>query len=188
MVSFFPELNRKRPPVAGLDFISHGLCPIVHDASDAGVMQTLEAVPHITASARAIIADKVYRLGPSTIAMRQNPYGTRVIPNPEAARVCMTDDDPRHRTVFGAAYALGLAAALVGSGVEVWTPAGLYGPRGVMDWNGRAYPLARVLAELAARAGLPVEAELQPNISARLRFDGAEMTTNLASYVRTELA
>ncbi len=188
VVSFFPELNRKRPPVAGLDFVSHGLCPIVHDASDAGVMQTLEAVGHITASARAIIGKRPYRLGPSTIAMRQNPYGARVIPNPEAARVCMTDDDPRHRTEFGAAYALGLAAALVGSGVEVWTPAGLYGPRGVMDWKGRPYPLARVLAELAARAGERVEAELRPNTSARLRFAGAEMTTNLAGYMRTELA
>lgn len=188
VVSFFPELNRKRPPVAGLDFVSHGLCPIVHDASDIGVMQTLEAVAHITASARAIIAGTAYRLGPSTIAMRQNPYGARLIPNPEAARICMTDDDPRHRTVFGAAYALGLAAALVGSGVEVWTPAGLYGPRGLMDWNGRAYPLARVLAELAARAGQQVDAELLPNVSAQLRFSGAKMTTNLISYVRTELA
>lgn len=188
MVSFFPELNRKRPPVEMLDFVSHGLCPIVHDASDQGVMQTLEAVGHITASARAIIGDKAYRLGPSTIAMRQNPYGARTIPNPDQGRVCMTDDDPRHRTSFGAAYVLGLAAALVGSGVQVWTPAGLYGPRGVMDWNGRSYPLAQVLAELAARAGQPVEAELRPNIAARLRFDGAEMTTNLASYMRTELA
>ncbi len=188
MVSFFPELNRKRPPVAPLDFVSHGLCPIVHDASDAGVMQTLEAVAHITASARAIIAGKAYRLGPSTIAMRQNPYGARVIPNPDGARVCMTDDDPRHRAVFGAAYVLGLAAALVGSGVEVWTPAGLYGPRGVMDWGGRAYPLAHVLAELSARAGERVDAELRPNVSARLRFEGAKMTTNLATYVRTELA
>ncbi len=188
MVSFFPELNRKRPPVALLDYVSHGLCPIVHDASDAGVIQTLEAVGHITASARAIIGDRPYRLGPCTIAMRQNPYGARVIPNPEAAQVCMSDDDPRHRTVFGAAYVLGLAAALVGSGVEVWTPAGLYGPRGVMDWNGRAYPLARVLAELAARAGERLDAELRPNLLARLQFAGAEMTINLATYVRTELA
>ncbi|WP_054007115.1 hypothetical protein [Cypionkella psychrotolerans] len=188
MVSFFPELNRKRPPVAMLDFVSHGLCPIVHDASDAGVMQTLEAVPHITASARAIIGGKAYRLGPSTIAMRQNPYGARVIPNPRLALVCMTDDDPRHRTEFGAIYAMELAAALVGSGVEVWTPAALYGPRGVMDWNGRSYPLARVLAGLAARAGEPVEAELLPNVATRLRFAGAEMTTNLARFVRTELA
>lgn len=188
MVSFFPELNRKRPPVAALDFVSHGLCPIVHDASDAGVMQTLEAIAHITVSARAIIAGKPYRLGPSTIAMRQNPYGARVIPNPAQGRVCMSDDDPRHRSTFGAAYAVGLAAALVGSGVTVWTPAGLYGPRGVMDWQGRSYPLARVLAELAALAETEVTAELVPNVSARLCFAGAEITTNLATYVRTELA
>jgi len=188
MVSFFPELNRKRPPVAHLDFVSHGLCPIVHDASDQGVMQTLEAVSHITASARAIIGDRPYRLGPSTIAMRQNPYGARVIANPGLGQVCMTDDDPRHRSTFGAAYVVGLAAALVGSGVTVWTPAGLYGARGVMDWHGHSYPLARVLADLAARAQMPVEAELVPQVLARLRFDGAEITTNLASYVRTELA
>lgn len=188
MVSFFPELNRKRPPVEALDFVSHGLCPIVHDATDHAVMQTLEAVPHITASARAIIAGKPYRLGPSTIAMRQNPYGARVIPNPEGAQICMTDDDPRHRGDFGAAYVVGLAAALLGSGVQVWTPAGLYGPRGVMDRDGRVYPMARVLAELAARAGQQVEAEVVPNISARLQFDKAEITTNLATYVRTELA
>ena len=162
MVSFFPELNRKRPPVQLLDFVSHGLCPIVHDASDHAVMQTLEAVAHITASARAIIGEKPYRLGPSTMAMRQNPYGSRVIPNPGLEKVCMTDDDPRHRTVFGAAYVAGLAAALIGAGVEIWTPAGLYGPRGVMDWDGRAYPLARVLAELAARAGARVEVDMQP--------------------------
>ncbi|MDZ4392840.1 hypothetical protein [Cypionkella sp.] len=188
MVSFFPELNRKRPPVASLDFVSHGLCPIVHDASDHAVIQTLEAVPHITASARAIIGQRPYRLGPSTLAMRQNPYGARTIPNPEGARLCMTDDDPRHRGDFGAAYTVGLAAAVVGSGVQVWTPAGLYGPRGVMDWTGQSYPIARILAELAARAGAEVEAEVVPHVFARLSFADAKITTNLASYVRTELA
>ncbi|MDG2405345.1 MAG: hypothetical protein P8M25_10445, partial [Paracoccaceae bacterium] len=64
MVSFFPELNRKRPPVEALDFVSHGLCPIVHAADDLSVMETLEAVPHITTSARAIIGKRPYRIGP----------------------------------------------------------------------------------------------------------------------------
>ena len=50
MASFFPELNRKRPPVAVLDFVTHGLCPIVHAADDLSVMETLGAVPHILAS------------------------------------------------------------------------------------------------------------------------------------------
>ncbi|GLS88193.1 hypothetical protein GCM10010873_31670 [Cypionkella aquatica] len=182
MVSFFPELNRKRPPVALLDFVSHGLCPIVHDAGDGAVMQTLEAVPQITASARAIIDDTPYRLGPSTIAMRQNPYGARTTPNPDQGRVCMTDDDPRHRSDFGAAYAVGLAAALVGSGVQVWTPAGLYGPRGVMDVEGNPYPVAAVLRELAAQAGQAVTAALTPSKFARLSFQNTELRANLATY------
>lgn len=73
MASFFPELNRKRPPVGLLDFVSHGLCPIVHAADDISVMETLEAVPHIARSARAIVGDRAYRIGPATIAMRQIP-------------------------------------------------------------------------------------------------------------------
>ena len=52
-------------------------------ADDRSVMQTLEALPFITRSARAFIGeDKSYRIGPSTIAMRQNPYGSRTFDNP----------------------------------------------------------------------------------------------------------
>lgn len=180
MASFFPELNRKRPPVDQLDFFTHGLCPIVHDASDEAVMETLEAVPHITRSARAIIGAKDYRIGPCTIAMRQNPYGARVIPNPGGGKVCMTDDDPRHRSDFGARYALGLAAALAPAGVTVWTPAGLYGPRGVMDAEGRPYPLAQVLAALSAVAGQAVSrADLRPNRDVHLTIGNLDLSDDL---------
>ena len=180
MASFFPELNRKRPPVAALDFITHGLCPIVHDASDQAVMETLEAVPHITKSARAIIAAKDYRIGPCTIAMRQNPYGARTIPNPQRGRVCMTDDDPRHRNDFGARYVLGLATALAPAGVTVWTPAGLYGARGVMDAEGRPYPMAQVLAALSAVAGHAVaRADLRPNDQVHLTVGNLDLRESL---------
>ncbi len=155
MVSFFPELNRKRPPVAMLAFVSHGLCPIVHAADDVSVMETLEAIPHITRSAREIIGQKDYRIGPSTIAMRQNPYGTRTIPNPSQTRLCMTDDDPRHRAKFGAVYALGLATALAPAGVSVWCPAALYGERGVIS-DGDEWPIQNALKVLACLAGEPV--------------------------------
>ncbi|TNJ39952.1 hypothetical protein [Phaeobacter sp. B1627] len=150
MVSFFPELNRKRPPLEHVSFVSHGLCPIVHAADDLSVMETLEAVPDITRTARAIIGDRDYRIGPATIAMRQNPYGNRTIPNPDHDRICMTDDDPRHRAAFGAAYTLGLATALAQADVSVWTPAALYGPRGLSG------PIATVIAALAKCAGQTV--------------------------------
>lgn len=150
MVSFFPELNRKRPPLEYADFISHGLCPIVHAADDLSVMETLEAIPHITRSAKSIIGSCDYRIGPATIAMRQNPYGNRTIPNPDNDRICMAHDYPRHRAKFGAAYTVGLAASLANAGISVWTPAALYGPRGLSG------PVVDVIAALAACAGQPV--------------------------------
>jgi D-apionolactonase len=187
MASFFPELNRKRPPVEMLDFVTHGLCPIVHDAGDIPVMETLEAVPHITRSARAIIGDRDYRIGPCTIAMRQNPYGTRTVPNPGNARVCMTDTDPRHRAAFGAAYAIGLATALAPAGVTVWTPAALYGPRGVFAPDGRLWPIGEAIAALSAHAGKPVRrARIQDEI-AELVLEETAFKANLCAESRQGL-
>jgi hypothetical protein len=56
--SYFTELNRNRPPVDLLDFVTHATCPIVHAADDRSVMQTLEALPFIARSARAFIGNE----------------------------------------------------------------------------------------------------------------------------------
>ena len=173
MVSFFPELNRKRPPLEHLAFVSHGLCPIVHAADDLSVMETLETIPHITRSASAIIGECEYRLGPSTIAMRQNPYGTRTIPNPNGEQVCMTDDDPRHRGQFGAAYTLGVATMISGADVQVWTPSALYGPRGLDG------PIVEVIAALARCAGEPVRHASLANGIATLQLGSTRFRANV---------
>lgn len=154
--TFFPELNRKRPPVGQLDFIAHGLCPIVHAADDIAVMETLQAVPQILTSGTAIAAGAAYRLGPSTLAMRHNPYGARTIPNPDRLRLCMADDDPRQDGAFAAAWTCGLAVAIAQAGLEVWTPAELYGPRGLIDDTDSPRPVADVVTALAALAGQQV--------------------------------
>lgn len=175
MVSFFPELNRKRPPLTHLNFVSHGLCPIVHAADDISVMETLEAIPHILRSAKAILAECEYRLGPSTIAMRQNPYGSRTIPNPEYDRVCMADDDPRHRARFGAAYTLGVATAIADAGVSVWTPSAVCGPRGLTG------PIVDVIAALAKCARQPVRSATLQNGTATLVIGSTKFEANLTS-------
>ncbi|MFZ7092945.1 hypothetical protein [Primorskyibacter sp. 2E233] len=183
MVSFFPELNRKRPPVEMLDFVSHGLCPIVHAADDLSVMETLETISHITRSAQAIIGERAYRIGPATIAMRQNPYGTRTIPNPEQRRLCMADDDPRHRGAFGAAYVIGLATALASAGAVVWTPAGFYGPRGVHpDW-----PVTKAIKVLSGLAGAPVIAAQIEGGLAKLHLGDTRLTANLTPVQNGDL-
>jgi hypothetical protein len=111
-LSYFTELNRKRPPVELLDFVSHCTCPIVHAADDLSVMETLEALPHIVRSTRAFIGqEKGYWIGPSTIGMRHNPYGARVMDNPANQRIAMTDRDPRQTSLFAAAWMIGYVAA-----------------------------------------------------------------------------
>jgi hypothetical protein len=181
MVSFFPELNRKRPPLDHIRFVSHGLCPIIHAADDVSVMQTLDTIPFIIQTARSFIKDRDYRIGPSTIAMRQNPYGSKTFSNPLNQRICMTHDDPRHKARFGAAYLLGLAARLASSGVKVWTPCAVTGPRGLNAAN------IDLLTHLSKMSGAKVlRADFQNEI-ATLVAGGQKLEGNLSYETRGKL-
>jgi len=153
MMSYFTELNRKRVPADHIDYVSHCTNPIVHAADDLSVMQTFEALRYVVASARAIYGEKPYRIGPSTIAMRQNPYGSATKPNPAGARIPMADIDPRHSGRFGAAWTLAYAATVAPAGLEVLTLSTLAGPFGLVADGGKPLPLAHVLARLGALAG-----------------------------------
>jgi D-apionolactonase len=155
-LSYFTELNRKRPPVEMLDFVSHCTCPIVHAADDLSVMETLEALPHIVRSTRSFIGqDKGYRIGPSTLGMRHNPYGARVMDNPANQRIAMTDRDPRQTSLFAAAWMIGYAAATAEARLQSLTVGSLCDQLGLasapVDGNLMLHPAfyaARGLAEL----------------------------------------
>jgi hypothetical protein len=167
MFSFFTELNRKRPPAELLDFVSHTTCPIVHAADDISVMETIEALPYVVRSTRAIIGKgKPYHIGPSTIPARLNPYGAGLADNPDNGRVCLAGSDPRHRGIYGAAWTLGYVAALAYSGIDQVSVGAATGPTGIIHRpsHGRrpyyhslarsaAYPLFHVIASLAHAAG-----------------------------------
>ncbi|HEV7249281.1 MAG TPA: hypothetical protein VGN93_20095 [Shinella sp.] len=159
MMSYFTELNRKRVPGDNIDYISHCTNPIVHAADDLSVMQTFEALRHVVRSARALYGDKPYRIGPSTIAMRQNPYGSATKENPAGARIAMANVDPRHNGQFGAAWTLAYAATVASAGLEVLTLSTLAGPFGLVAGDGEPTtkdaprPLAHVLARLGTLAG-----------------------------------
>ena len=132
MFAFFTELNRKRPPTELLDFVTHTTCPIVHAADDVSVMETLEALPYVVQSAKAFIDGKAYRIGPSAIPARLNPYGASTASNPDNGRVCLSDMDPRQRGLFGAAWTLGYVAALAGGGLSAITLGAATGPAGMI--------------------------------------------------------
>ncbi|MGG6895632.1 MULTISPECIES: D-apionate lactonase [Rhizobium] len=132
MLSYFTELNRKRVPARQLGFVSHCTNPIVHAADDLSVMQTLEALPFITRSVRAIYGDMPYRIGPSTIPMRQNPYGSRTMENPSGERIPMANRDPRQNGRFAEAFALGYAIRVLDAHLECLTLSALTGPFGLI--------------------------------------------------------
>lgn len=159
MLSYFTELNRKRVPSGPLSFITHCTSPIVHAADDLSVMQTLEALPFITRSVRAIYGDKPYRIGPSTIAMRQNPYGSRTMDNPGGQRITMANRDPRHNGLFACAFVFGYVARVLDAKPECLTFAALTGPFGLIAGKdepvaeGGQRPIAGAIKALASLAG-----------------------------------
>ncbi len=156
MLSYFTELNRKRPPAQAIDFVSHTTCPIVHAADDRSVMETLEALPSVAASVRAICPGTAYRVGPSAIGMRRNAYGTAPAANPEGVRLAMAQADPRQRGLFAAAWTTGYAAAMVAEDVEALALSHLAGPSGVLGVEpseGRVRPVFHVIRALCNAAG-----------------------------------
>ncbi len=163
---FFTELNRRRPLVHFLDYISFTITPIVHAADDRSVMETLETMPAIIESAAAIADGKPWRVGPCSIGTRDNPYGAAPTPNPGNRRVCMAEMDPRQRGLFGAAWTVGYLSAFAASGAEALILGTATGPRGAIhrrlaepvpwfDEGGgrRVYPLFHVIAAAAAASG-----------------------------------
>lgn len=160
MMTNFTELNRKRPSPEGLAFIAHGTTAIVHDADDAAVMETLETLEHIGTSVRALWPGVAWQLGPSSIAMRSNPYGASDPQNPDWLRMPLADRDPRQRGLYGAAWTVGFAAAAASAGADLVGLHASHGHLGLVDEDGLR-PCFHVMAALARasgrrRASLPV--------------------------------
>jgi hypothetical protein len=164
--AFFTELNRKRPPSGTFDFITHATAPTVHAADDLSVIETLQSLPHILRSARAIAGDAPHHIGPIGIGARLNPYGPGPTPNPEDGRVGLADADPRQRALLGAAWHVGYAATVAPFGIDTLVLGAPVGPFGLVStrqayarpwWDdadeGSLYPLFHVAADLVAASG-----------------------------------
>ncbi len=164
MFSYFTELNRKRPPAEALDFVTHTTSALVHAADDVSVTESLESLPYIIKTVRSFIGDTPYRVGPSGIGMRQNPYGASYLDNPHNGRVAMAKMDPRQRGLLGAAWTLGYIAHMARGGVDAVTAAATVGEFGIafvkmdyaqpwFDESGGVYPVYHVIAGMARLAG-----------------------------------
>jgi hypothetical protein len=151
--AFFTELNRKRPPLDDLDYVTFTTCPIVHDAQDEAVMATLDSLPFITQSVQAIVAGRPFHVGPVSLAARDNPYGVDLVPNPNGERLALSGNDPRQREHFALPWNLGYFAGMAWGGAKAVTLSAFSGERGVIDaQTGAEYPLFDLLAQLATLA------------------------------------
>ena len=146
MYTSFTELNRKRQSAQGLDFIGHLSCPTVHAPEDQSVMQTIECLPHIVHSVHSLWPGLAYRLGPSSIAPRRNPYGETTAANPRGERLALAAVDPRHGAQFGAAWTVAYAAAVAALGLEVLA---------LHDSHGSSGPMAAGRDGAAGRSTVP---------------------------------
>ena len=160
MMSYFTEINRKRPPAELTDLVSFTNSALVHSGDDRSVTEGLEATPAMASSVRAFIGDKPFAVGPSAIGMRFNPYGAAPVANPNDIRQAMNGNDPRQRGLLGAAWALGYFASFAKSGAAAIALGGLAGKFGVLhakakwkqawyDRHGGLYPVFHVLRGLA---------------------------------------
>ena len=167
MFSFFTELNRKRPPVDLLDFVTFTTVAIFHAGDDRSAMESLESLPHLAESVQAFIDGKPYHVGPSSIGLRMNPYGEAPMANPANIRQAMNGMDPRQRGLFAAAWSLGFVARFAKGGAEAITLGGGVGEFGIayakmdypqpyFDENGGVYPVYHVFKGLAELEGQPL--------------------------------
>ncbi len=174
----FTEFNRCPPDPAAIDFATFGTTAIVHTADDRSVVETLEALPAVFQSARALVPGCALHLGLISIGMRSNPYGAAVAPNPDRRRIAMAMADPRQATDFAAAWAVGAAAAAARGGVASFAPAMTAGPLG-LGRDGALWPLFEVVAALAALGGETVEVSGGPGGPVVIRGAAHGVAANL---------
>jgi D-apionolactonase len=131
MFSFFTELNRKKPPLDLLDFVTFTTVAIFHAGDDRSAMEGLESLPYLAKTVRSFIEDKPYHVGPSAIGLRMNPYGEAPMPNPHNIRQAMNGMDPRQRGLFAAAWSVGFMARFAKGGASALTLGGGTGEFGI---------------------------------------------------------
>jgi D-apionolactonase len=141
--AYFAELNRNRPPADMSALPCFSINPQVHAFDDRSLIETLEVQRSTVETARSFCPRPVV-ISPITLRPRFNPNAT------DAGTHAPPESDPRQSTAFGAVWTLGTLARLATSpDVHSLTFFETSGPRGVMDGDGRLYPMGHVFAALA---------------------------------------
>ena len=168
--AFFAELNRNRPALDKLDYVSYTINPQVHAFDNRSIVETIDGQRSSVESASALCGGKPVHVGSVTLRPQWNPNATA--PETEAAPDKLPPEvDPRQRSAFTAAWTLGSIKALGESGaaaatfyeIEGWkgileSPEGSSLPTEFPSHPGELFPVYHALRALASMGGREVRA------------------------------
>ena len=161
----FVELNRNRPPLGSVDFLSFAVSPQVHATDDLSIMENLEGQAEVVRTARAFAPGVPLSVGPVTLKRGENPAATGPEAEPPVGAL-PPNVDPRQAGLVGAAWTLGSLKYLAEAGADFVTYYETVGWQGVMEaaagsplpdkfrsHPGGVFPLYHVLADVGEFAG-----------------------------------
>jgi hypothetical protein len=122
----FVDLNRDRPTIEGLDFVSYPINPQIHAFDDASIVETLPIHAETVRCAKQFLGDRPLAIGPLTL---RPPLSAPA----DAAGVVPADVDPRQTGPLAAAWTLGSIKYLADAGAPSATFFETVGWKGVMD-------------------------------------------------------
>ena len=170
---YFAQLNRNRPPVDSLNFVSYSINPQVHAFDNSSLIENLEGQAQTVESARLFINGLPLVITPITLKPRFKPE-TRWSASKSKPGKLPLSVDPRQMSLFGAAWFVGSLKYIAESGVSSVTYFETTGWRGVMETNegsplpklfpsipGSVFPLYHAMADVGEFAG----GEVIPSLS-----------------------
>jgi hypothetical protein len=156
--SHFTELSRTRHRLpADLPALGFALTPQMHATERAQLVESVPMQELVTAAAVELAGGRPVHVGPLTLRQRF-PTAAAVAPGPDqrtdvgegyGAEHVPGATDPRQVAPALAAWTLAVGIAHARGGATTLTLFETWGPRGVVDAEGTAYPVAEVVAWLA---------------------------------------
>jgi hypothetical protein len=155
---WFAQLNRARPDLEHIDFVSYPVSPFVHSKDDRTLFENLEGQAWTVTTARSFVASRGIVVSPITLLPRFNPLVKQ--PYLRAPGELDENVDPRQASLRAAVWTAATIKQFAEAGAASLTMFEAAGQRGLMaamsqtthpDFPagpGDVYPLYHVLADI----------------------------------------
>ncbi|MDR6168481.1 hypothetical protein QE367_002685 [Microbacterium paludicola] len=196
--SHFTELNREQHRLPrGLAGLTFSVTPLFHSRDTEQLVESLAMQRLVATQAVEIGGGVPVHVGPVTLRPHFNDVATTAPPRPAASDLSagygthlIDADDSRQHAAELAAWTIASAAALAVPGVASLTFFESWGPRGILDSDGTALPVAEAIAALAGLAGGELLSGSSPDglvwaVGAEHRGEITVLAANLDTRPRT---